>query len=394
MTPREKILAVGVGLAITFVGGNYAWSSIRKGLRVKQDRVEKLEKDIADRTTMITNGLLDRNKLQAVTPTSLPSDVEQARAAYHEWLIGLLDNAELASPVQNFNGVAVEKDVGKRLKFQINGRGTIENLTKLLYEYYEKNYLHRVTLMKIDPVLREPNQLDITLVSEVLALENASPTQPEPEGISYRVKKTLAEYSNEIAGRNLFSPTNHPPSFPATTTKEAILGSPFTYDPSATDPDAGQYWQYEIIGDAPEGFKFGTGTEAYWTPKTTGSYVVNFRVTDTGIPSKSAEQKLTINVVDPPPIVEPKKEVKMDIALQAEVSGLVAGRDGPEAWVRSKLEGKTLILKVGDKLTLGSVEGIVLAIGANYMELETEGKKWTVGQDESLADAYQRMKAN
>ena len=394
MTPREKILAIGVGVAIVFVGGNYAWSSVSKGLQMKQNRVEKLGKDIADRTTMITNGLLDRNKLQAVTSTSLPSDVEQARAAYNEWLIGLREKSALTSSVQNFNGLAVEKDVGKRLKFQINGRGTIENLTKLLYEYYEKNYLHRITLLRIDPVLREPNQLDITLVSEVLALENASPTQAEPEGISYRVKKTLAEYSNEIAGRNLFSPTNHPPKFSATATQEAIVGSPFTYDPGATDPDAGQYWQYEIIGDAPEGFKFGKGTEAYWTPRKTGSYVVNFRVTDTGIPSKSADQTLTINVVDPPPIVEPKKEVKMDIALQAEVSALVSGRDGPEAWVRSKLEGKTLNLKVGDKLTLGSVEGIVLAIGANYMELETDGKKWTVGLDESLADAYQRMKTN
>jgi hypothetical protein len=31
------------------------------------------------------------------------------------------------------------------------------------------------------------------------------------------------------------------------------------------------------------------------------------------------------------------------------------------------------------------------AVGANYMELETEGKRWTVGLDENLADAYRRM---
>ena len=84
----------------------------------------------------------------------------------------------------------------------------------------------------------------------------------------------------------------------------------------------------------------------------------------------------------------------MDVASQAEVSALVAGRDGPEAWVRSKLEGKTIYLKKGDKLTLGSVVGTVIAVGANYMELETDGQKWTVGLDESLADAFRRLKAD
>ncbi len=75
----------------------------------------------------------------------------------------------------------------------------------------------------------------------------------------------------------------------------------------------------------------------------------------------------------------------MDVASQAQLSGLVTGRDGPEAWVQSKLEGKTINLKVGDKLSLGSVGGTVVAIGANYLELETDGKKWTVGLDENLA---------
>ncbi len=337
---------------------------------------------------------MDRNKLTAVVPMSLPANSEQARANYHEWLIGLLEHAGLTAPKQSFVGVAPELGVGQRLKFQISGRGTIENLTSLLYTFYEKNYLHRISMLKVTMVPREPNQLDIVMVTEVQALDLASATQADPTGISHRVKKTLAEYSAEIAGRNLFSPENHPPSFPATATKEAILGAAFTYDPGATDVDKGQYWQYEIIGDAPEGFRFGEGTEASWTPKKTGSYVVHFRVTDTGIPSRSAEQELTISVVDPPPMVEPKKEVKMDVASQAEVSALVAGRDGPEAWVRSKLEGKTLNLKVGDKLTLGSVEGTVVAIGANYMELETSGQKWTVGLDESLADAFRRMKVD
>jgi hypothetical protein len=69
---------------------------------------------------------------------------------------------------------------------------------------------------------------------------------------------------------------------------------------------------------------------------------------------------------------------------------LVSDGKGPQAWVRSKTEGKTLYLRIGDSLKLGDVGGKVVDVGANFMEVETDGKRWTVGLDESLADAFQR----
>jgi hypothetical protein len=395
MTPREKVLSIGVGVALTVAVSSYAWSSIQKGFALKQARVDQLRSDIMKRDTAITDGLMDRNKLTAITPMSLPSNSEQAVADYNEWIIDWLAKAELASPKQTYIGETPEKGVYRRFKFQVSGRGTLENLTSLLYDYYQKNYLHRISQLKISLVPREAYQLDIMLVSEVLALDVASKTQPVPTGTSHRIKRSLAEYSNEIVGRNLFSPANHPPRWSETATTEAVRGSPFNFDPGAKDVDAGQKVSYEIVGDAPQGLQIGKeGSGIAWMPDKVGTYTVTLKATDNGLPRQSSEQKLTINVVDPPPVAEPIKEVKMDIASQAEISFLGSGREGPEAWVRSKLEGKTTYLKIGDKLTLGSVDGTVVAIGANYMELETEGKKWTVGLDENLADAYRRMKVD
>ena len=51
---------------------------------------------------------------------------------------------------------------------------------------------------------------------------------------------------------------------------------------------------------------------------------------------------------------------------------------------------KTLFLREGETLKLGDVQGKVISIGSNFIELETEGKRWTVGMDEPLADAYKR----
>ncbi len=241
-------------------------------------------------------------------------------------------------------------------------------------------------------VPREPYQLDITLVSEVLALDVASSKQPPPSNNSDRLSRSLKEYESAIVGRNLFSPANHPPVLAKTASASATKGTSFTFDPGASDPDKGQSIRYEIVGDAPKGLNIDRdGKSIQWTPDEVGEFMVSVRATDSGLPKQSIVQQLTINVSEPKPVEPPKVEPKMDVATQAFVSALVTGRDGPEAWVRSRTEGKTIFLKAGDKLTLGSVQGTVIGVGANYIELETDGKKWTVGLDESLADAYRRL---
>ncbi len=138
MTPREKILSIGVGLALTMAVGNYMLNSIRKGFKAKSDRIEQLITDVTRRDESITDGLMDRNKLNALIEKSLPTNVEQAAADYRSWLIDLIDETGLKSPKQSFVGETAEKGVYRRFKFQISGRGTVENLTRLLYAYYQK----------------------------------------------------------------------------------------------------------------------------------------------------------------------------------------------------------------------------------------------------------------
>ena len=82
------------------------------------------------------------------------------------------------------------------------------------------------------------------------------------------------------------------------------------------------------------------------------------------------------------------------MASQAFISALLSDGKIPQAWIRSKTEGKTIYLRKGDELKLGDVKGKVIDVGRNFIELETEGKRWTVGMDESLADAFSRAMAD
>ena len=283
-----------------------------------------------------------------------------------------------------------EKGVFEDHKFKIEGTGTIKQLVELLYYFHEKDCLHRVAALKIG-VPNENYQMKLTLDIEAIALVAAAPKQPLLSNASLRLTRSLEDYKKQILERNLFSPANRTPEIAKTQKTQVAKGDQLEFDPGAKDPD-GHGFVFSLVGQAPEGMRIDKSTgKIVWRPKELGDYEVLVAVSDNGIPSRKAEQKLAIKVVEPPPPPAPvKEEPKFDVASQAFVTGLLAGGKQPEVWVQSRTEGKTHFLKVGDNLKLGSVEGKVVSIGATYAELETEGKRWIVGQDESLADAYRR----
>ena len=391
LSQREKILAAGVGLILLLFIGNYIWGTISKGFSDKADEIRRLTQQRDDQKLQITAGSIAKSKLNRLVSQSLPSNEEKARAQYLEWLINLADECELIDPLPKTEGDSVEKDLYQSFKFQLSGTGTIENATKLLHAFHAKDYLHRILRFDMQPLPNSkiPNQLKITLQSEVLALKNAKPDQPPPGNNAPRLEKSYEEYYNSIVGRNIFAPTNTPPAFEKSKLVSATLGIKMDVGLGAKDADPGQVIKYEFEGEPIKGMQLDPETgNLSWTAMELGDYKVAVRATDSGIPAKSSVQLISIKVQEPPPAV--KKPKDFDVASQAFVSALIADGKGPQAWIRSKTENKTLYLRQGEQLKLGDIEGKVISIGTNFIEFETEGKRWTVGQDEPLSDAYKR----
>ena len=149
---------------------------------------------------------------------------------------------------------------------------------------------------------------------------------------------------------------------------------------------------YELAADSmPEGLRL-NGNKLTWDkPSETGKTELQLRIIDSGWPSKVTEERLVLNVVDPPP-PEPVKPPppKFDVATQAYISFVGRGRFGPEAHIRSRTEGKTEELVEGSEFEIGTIKARVVGIhpGGGFIELETDGKHWTIDMDTSLADAY------
>jgi hypothetical protein len=102
-------------------------------------------------------------------------------------------------------------------------------------------------------------------------------------------------------------------------------------------------------------------------------------------------------VIDPPPPPAPKvEEPKFDPATQSRVSAVLGGRKGPEAWIRSMTDGKTFELAVGDDFELGTIKAKVVSINLkeSFVELETDGRRWTVGMDSTLTEAFAKSQVD
>jgi len=395
MNSREKILAAGVGVIATLFVGRSLFTSIQGGFEKKTQLVETLEKKKSDQDLQITAGEVANKKLVSLVPKSLPKVEETARADYQKWLISLGEEAQLTSPLTKWSGYLQEKDSPYQLlKFNLQGTGTIEHATQLLYGFYAKDYLHRISRFDMSPVPNsvEPDQLTISLECEVLALLIAKDKQDPPKGISNRIAKSLDEYKEPILARNLFAPTNQPPQLEPKKSVEAKVGLRLEHMVEATEVDPNQRISYELVGDIPKGMRLERDTgKLTWTSNELGEYKVSVQATDNGIPKRSSLQSLIVKVNPLPPT--PPPPIQFDVASQAMVTALIGGIN-PEAWIHSKTESKTYKLQKGDQLKLGGVNGLVKEVGANYVELETEGRRWLVGLDESLADAYTRSKTD
>lgn len=399
MNTREKIIATGIGVIGTLFVGQYVINSTLDGFEKKKTEIASLRTKEGDQKLLITAGEVAIKKLNTIVPKSLPHSTELAVADYLKWLTELAGEADLTAPNQNFGGDSEEKDKAfHKFNFKLEGTGTLANAVQLLYGFYAKDYLHRITRFQLTPIPNSniPNQLTISLECEALALGIAKEKQEPPKGISNRLAKSLDEYKSVILGRNLFAPRNQAPKLDAKKTVEAKIGSPLEYAVEAKDIDPNQSVFYKLLSennDIPKGMLIDQNSgKMSFRSNEVGEYQVRVQATDNGIPSKSSEQLVTIKVTPSPPVAAPP--VQFDVASQAMVTALVAGRSGRQAWILSKTESKTYLLQKGDQLKLGGVTGLVKEVGANYVELETDGRKWIVGMDETLAEAFSRSKSD
>jgi len=226
---RQKILVVILALMLLYFGGEWLWrKAVQAPLETRQARAERLEKEIAARDKELAEARKAAKELARWEEQSLPSDPQVARSLYRAWLLQLVGkvgfvnrNVEAGEPVDR-------RGLYESITFSVQGRATLEQLTRFLYEFYRAGHLHQIRSVGITP-LADKGQLDLSLVIEALVL----PLKEEKDQLSRSTSDRLAwekidDYA-VIPRRNLFGVTGRtsdPIDFAYLTAIQYVNGRP------------------------------------------------------------------------------------------------------------------------------------------------------------------------
>ncbi len=389
-------MAIGVGVVVGLFGLQASIGAVRSRWQAKQDLVDSARSDWEAQQRIETAGTIAERQLRQLNAKSLPSKPEKAIAEYTAWLHKIALDAGLTDIVVTPpERPEKESPAYKEYKFVLAGQCRVDQWLDLMATYYDTDYLHKLQSMKLT-LTNVPKVIRIVVDSQVLALTGAAPDQPASGLSSGRLSKSIDEYKQVILDRNQFSPPNQAPTFAGPRRFEIPRGAPWEQILNTEDAENHEV-TLSLEGDSlPKGLAL-NGKTLKWTPTENGEFELTVRSVDDGWPSATNEAKLTLKVIDPPPAEKAAPEpLKFDAATQAFISGLVSGRKGSEVWIHSRTEGKTHELSVGSTFEIGSIKGKVISINLSedFVELESDGQRWTVGMDTSLADAFAKSKVD
>ena len=177
MTQRERILAIAVGVVLLLFAGQYVFNTVTRTLDEKQLSIEEAEKKLNNMNKSFTDGAIAAKKMKTLASKSLPKNLESLVAQYKEWLTELgSDSGMTAIRVVPPNGPAKSSEAYTAYNFNLQGNMRIDRVLDLQGKYYDRDYLHRITSLRMSPTAQK-DIVSVTMQSQVLALASAKPDQ-------------------------------------------------------------------------------------------------------------------------------------------------------------------------------------------------------------------------
>lgn len=236
MQKRERWLATIAGVLLLLAAGQFLYGTVQAAFDERHARLNDFEKEAGDKQAMIARGQRARGRLKEWQRRSLPSDLELARSLYQNWLVGLVDQASFARARVNSSPVVTKRGVYYRLPFTVSGQGTLEQVTRFLYDFYKADHLHQVWRLNLKPIesgeaARKPAELDVLLSIEALVLPGADRRSELASAPADRLAwGKLEDYLKPIVERNVFAPFSPAPPAVAQSDPTAAAAQPPDFD--------------------------------------------------------------------------------------------------------------------------------------------------------------------
>jgi hypothetical protein len=201
---RKKIAISAVGACLVlYVGSSVYQSQVSGPAEARKVRIAKLHEDIRTRQRDLERIQKAVKELDAYREQSLPANPEVARSLYGAWLLQTIEQAGFTNPNVDSGEPANRKGLFQMLTFSIRGRGTLEQVTKLLYDFYSADHLQQIRSLTLMP-LPAMDQLDVAMIVEALVLPTATRKDRLSDRRSERLAYDKLDDYKIIVERNVF----------------------------------------------------------------------------------------------------------------------------------------------------------------------------------------------
>lgn len=248
MKPSRKQLLLGVLILVALANtGDWVVSSVIQGpLQELRDRTEALDEAIAKRESLLSETRRAGRLIEKWRKQSLPADAELARSLYRSWLHERVTGAGLAGATVDSGTPSNRRGLYAELPFNVRGRGTLDQFTKLMFDISSAGHLHRVETINITPA--GGDLFDLSLGIEALIVSgNKRRDRLATGGGQLLASAQLSDYAS-ISRKNVFGVGYRDPL--ATATVSAITwknGTPRIWISTADEDSALQIGLHDTI---------------------------------------------------------------------------------------------------------------------------------------------------
>lgn len=205
---RRKLLLGGLATIALLQAGDWLLSFAVDGpLKTRTAKTTRLQQQIEKQETQLARARKAGKQFEVWKKQSLPSDIEVARSLYRSWLLETVSASRLSNPFVDSGSAINRKGLYVSLSFSIRCRGSLQELTRFLFKFYQADHLHQIQSLGITP-LGKTGRFDVSISIEALALQDSLNKDRLNPGISTRLASTSLSDYRSIVHRNVFGVGN------------------------------------------------------------------------------------------------------------------------------------------------------------------------------------------
>lgn len=201
---HKKLLMGMLGLLAVFYVGDWLLENLLEGpLQARRKTQTNLEKNIDKQQVSLARARKAGKQLSVWEEQSLPSNTEVASSTYQVWLLQVIQHAGLSAQGVNSSEPVTRKGIYSLLSFSARAHGSLEQLTRFLFEFYSAGHLHQIRSLSITPI-HKTGELDLTISVEAMVLPSSGRDKEFTTQTSDRLASDNLEEYMSIVERNLF----------------------------------------------------------------------------------------------------------------------------------------------------------------------------------------------